>query len=157
MRSETIDFLRSLANSPSPSGFEQPAAQTYRNYTDAFADRVTTDVTGNVVAALNPDAPIRIMLAGHIDEIGFLIHHIGEDGLLHFSGIGSHDDVTAVGQRVWVHGKKRVAGVVGSRAFHLMTGEEKTKRPEIKKLWIDIGARSREEAEAVVREASLRP
>ncbi|MBM0206078.1 M20/M25/M40 family metallo-hydrolase [Micromonospora sp. STR1s_5] len=90
------------------------------------------------------------MLAGHIDEIGFLIHHIGEDGLLHFSGIGSHDDVTSVGQRVWVHGKKRIAGVVGSRAFHLLSPDEKTKRPEIKKLWIDIGAKSRKEAEELV-------
>ncbi len=151
MRPETIDFLRSLANSPSPSGFEQPAAHVYRDYTRTFADRVTTDVTGNAIAVLNPDAKIRVMLTGHIDEIGFLIHHIGDDGLLHFSGIGAHDDVTAVGQRVWVHGRKRLPGVVGSTAFHLMTPDEKTKRPEVKKLWIDIGARSREEAEAVVQ------
>ena len=151
MREQTLDFLRSLANAPSPSGFEQPAAQIYGSYTAAFADRVTTDVSGNAIAALNLDAKIRVMLTGHIDEIGFLVHHIGDDGLLYFSGIGSHDDVTAVGQRVWVHGKKRIPGVVGSPAFHLMTADEKTKRPQIKKLWIDIGARSREEAEAVVQ------
>ena len=151
MRAETLSFLESLANAPSPSGFEQPAAKVYRDYTAAFADRVTTDVTGNAIAAVNTDADIRVMLTGHIDEIGFLIHHIGQDGLLRFSGIGSHDDVTAVGQRVWVHGRKRVSGVVGSPAFHLMAADEKTKRPEIKKLWIDIGARSREQAEGPVR------
>jgi endoglucanase len=101
IRPETLRFLEALANSPSPSGFEQPAAQIYRAYTERFADEVRTDVTGNVIAVVNPNAPVRIMLAGHIDEIGFLVHHIGEDGLLHFSGIGGHDDVTAVGQRVW--------------------------------------------------------
>ncbi len=151
MRPETLEFLKALANSPSPSGFEQPAARIYRSYTEGFADQVRTDVTGNVIAVLNPDAKVRIMLAGHIDEIGFLIHHLGEDGLLHFSGIGGHDDVTAVGQRVWVHGRKRISGVVGSRPFHLMTADEKTKRPEIKNLWIDIGAQSRREAEELVQ------
>jgi putative aminopeptidase FrvX len=151
MRPQSLDILRALANAPSPSGYEQPAARVYREYTQSFADRVTTDVSGNVIAALNPDAPIRIMLAGHIDEIGFVIHFIGEDGLLHFGGIGGHDDVTPVGQRVWVHGKERVPGVVGSLAFHLQDAAEQSKRPQIKNLWIDIGATSRTEAEALVQ------
>jgi len=151
MRPETLEFIKSLANAPSPSGFEQPAAQIYRQYTERYADLVKADVTGNVIAALNPDAQVRIMLAGHIDEIGFLVHHIGDNGLLYFSGIGGHDDVTPVGQRGWGHGKTRIPGVVGSRALPLLSADEKTKRPEIKKLWIDIGAKSREEAEEVVR------
>jgi endoglucanase len=123
----------------------------YRDYTQDFADRVTTDVSGNVIAVINPEAPVRILLAGHMDEIGFVIHFIGDDGLLYFSGIGGHDDVTSVGQRVWVHGKERVPGVVGSHAFHLMDAEQKAKRPEIRNLWIDIGATSRAEAESSVR------
>jgi endoglucanase len=151
MRAASLDILQALANAPSPSGYEQPAARIYRKYTQGFADRVTTDVSGNVIAVLNPDAPIRIMLAGHMDEIGFLIHFIGEDGLLHFGGIGGHDDVTPVGQRVWVHGKGPIPGVVGSPAFHLLDAAEQSKRPEIKNLWIDIGATSRAEAEALVR------
>lgn len=151
MRPETLEFLSSLANAPSPSGFEQPAAQVFRTYTEAFADRVTTDVTGSVIAVLNPEASVRIMLAGHIDEIGFLIHYIGDDGLLYFSPIGAHDEVTPVGQRVWVHGRERLAGVVGTPAFHIQSEADKAKRPEIKNLWIDIGASSREEAESVVQ------
>jgi putative aminopeptidase FrvX len=151
MRPDTLDALKRLVNAPSPSGFEQPAAKVFRDYTEGFADRVTTDVMGNVIAVLNPDAQVRIMLAGHIDEIGFLIHFIGDDGLLYFSPIGGHDDVTPVGQRVWVHGRKRVPGVVGSVAFHLQTEEDKSKRPAIKDLWIDIGATSRADAEAVVQ------
>jgi endoglucanase len=146
-----LKFLEALANAPSPSGFEQAAAEVFRKYTAAFADQVTTDVTGNVIASVQPDAKVRIMLAGHIDEIGFLVHHIGEDGLLHFSPIGGHDDVTPVGQRVWVHGRERLPGVVGSKAFHLLDADEKKKRPEIKSLWVDIGAASRDEAEVFVR------
>src|SRR4051794_38186147 len=100
MRSESLEFLKALTSAASPSGYEGPAGAIYRDYTHAFADRVNTDVMGNVTAALNPDAPTRIMLAAHMDEIGFVIHFIGEDGLLHFGGIGGHDDVTPVGQRV---------------------------------------------------------
>jgi endoglucanase len=91
------------------------------------------------------------MLSAHMDEIGFVIHAIGEDGLLHFSPIGGHDDVVAVGQRVWVHGREMVPGVVGSPPFHLLSSAEKGVRPELKHLWIDIGATSREQAESVVR------
>jgi putative aminopeptidase FrvX len=151
MNPTSLQFLKALTAAPSPSGYEQPAARTYREYTQGFADRVTTDVTGNVTAALNPDAETRIMLAAHMDEIGFVIHFIGEDGLLYFGGIGGHDDVTAVGQRVWVHGRERVPGVVGSTAFALLGPAEQKKRPEIKSLWIDIGATSREQAQALVQ------
>jgi putative aminopeptidase FrvX len=151
MRPQSLEFLKALVNAPSPSGYEQPAARIYRDYTQNAADRVTTDVSGNVLAILNPDAPVRIMLAAHMDEIGFLVHYIGEDGLIHFSPIGGHDDVVPVGQRVWVHGRERVPGVVGSRAFHLLSPAEQSKRPEIKNLWVDIGASSRTEAESAVR------
>lgn len=151
MRPQALEFMKAVVGAPSPSGFEQAAAGVYRRYTQHFADRVDTDVSGNVVAVLNPDASTRIMLAAHMDEIGFLIHYIGENGLLYFSPIGAHDEVVPVGQRVWVHGRERVAGVVGSRAFHLLEESEKSQRPQIKSLWIDIGATSREEAAACVQ------
>ena len=59
------------------------------------------------------------MLAGHMDEIGFIIHHVGDDGLLYFKGIGGHDSVIPVGQRVWIHGRERVPGIIGRKAIHL--------------------------------------
>ena len=151
MQSSSLEFLTSLVSAPSPSGFEQPVARLYRDYTTPFADQVTTDVAGNVMAALNPDAPMKIMLAGHMDEIGFIVHHIGDDGLLYFSAIGGHDSTTLLGQRVWVHGKERLPGVVGRKAIHLLDPEELKEKPKMKDLWIDIGASSREEAEAVVQ------
>jgi putative aminopeptidase FrvX len=151
MLSSSLEFLTSLVTAPSPSGYEQPVARLYRDYTTLFADHVATDVAGNVMAALNPDAPMKVMLAGHMDEIGFIIHHIGDEGLLYFSAIGGHDSTTPLGQRVWVHGKEQVPGVVGRKAIHLLDPEELNRKPKMNDLWIDIGASSREEAEAVVQ------
>jgi endoglucanase len=151
MRRESLEFLQEIVNTPSPSGYEERAAEVYRNYTRLIADRVTTDVHGNVAAILNPDAAVRIMLAGHMDEIGFIIHYINDEGLLFFSGIGGHDSVIPVGQRVWVHGKERVPGVIGRKAVHLLEDEERKKKPELKDLWIDIGATSRAQVEDVIQ------
>jgi endoglucanase len=151
MPRQSIEFLEALVNAPSPSGFEQPVATLYRDRVGRYADHVTSDVHGNVLAVLNPDARMRIMLAGHMDEIGFVIHHISDEGLLQFSTIGGHDSVIPVGQMVWVHGRHRVAGAIGRKAIHLLNPDELKKKPEIQELWIDIGASSRIEAEAVVQ------
>ncbi|HZH98512.1 MAG TPA: hypothetical protein VEX38_06030, partial [Fimbriimonadaceae bacterium] len=104
MREESLQFLKDIVNVPSPSGYEEHAAEIYRAYTSPFADKIHTDVHGNVWAIANPDAEMKVMLAGHMDEIGFIIHFISDDGLLYFSTIGGHDSVIPVGQRVWVHG-----------------------------------------------------
>src|SRR5438105_3047461 len=125
MRAESLEFLKAIVNVPSPSGFEERAAEIYRNYTKKFADEVKTDVHGNVAAILNPKAEMKIMLAGHMDEIGFLVHYIGDDGLLYFSTIGGHDSAIPVGQRVWVHGKNSIPGIIGRKAIHLLKDEER--------------------------------
>lgn len=151
MRTESLDFLKNLVKAHSPSGYEQPAAAVYRAYTKAFADRVTTDVSGNVSAVLNPSASTKIMLAGHLDEIGFMVHHVSDEGLLYFSAIGGHDSTIPVGQLVWVHGSRKVAGVIGRKAIHLLDADERKKKPELHDLWIDIGASSKAEAEEIVQ------
>ncbi len=150
MRQQSLDFLRGIADAPSPSGYEQPAARLYRAYTEPFADAVTTDVHGSVSAVLHPGAAMRIMLAGHMDELGFIVHHIDETGQLHFRTIGGHDSAVAIGQRVWIHGRERIPGVIGRTAIHLQDETERKKKPEIKDMWIDIGATTRAEAEAAV-------
>ncbi len=150
MRQASLDFLKRIVDTPSPSGYEQPAARVYRAYTEPFADRVATDVHGNVTAVLNPGASMRIMLAGHMDELGFIVHHIDEGGQLHFRTIGGHDSAVAIGQRLWVYGRQRIAGVIGRTAIHLQDEAERKKKPEIKDMWIDIGASSRDEAAEVV-------
>ena len=146
MRPESLDFLKAIVNVPSPSGFEEKAAEVYRQYVRPIADEVRTDVHGNVYAILNPTAEMKIMLAGHMDEIGFIIHHIGDDGLLYFSGIGGHDSIIPVGQRVWIHTREgQVPGIIGRKAIHMLQEEERKKKPELRDLWIDIGASSKEQ------------
>jgi len=151
MRQESLNFLKDIVNTPSPSGYEEYAAEVYRKYTSSIADKVTTDVHGNVAAILNPAAEMKVMLAGHIDEIGFIVHHISDDGLIYFSGIGGHDSVIPVGQRVWIHGSERVPGVIGRKAVHLLDDDERKKKPELRDMWIDVGASSRAEVEAVIQ------
>ena len=150
MRPESLEFLKEIVNTPSPSGYEERAAEVYRTYTKPLADKITTDVHGNVMAILNPEAKVRVMLSGHMDEIGFIVHYISEEGLLYFSAIGGHDSAIAVGQRVWVHGKERTPGIIGRKPIHLLEAEERKKKPELHDLWIDIGATSRSDAEEMV-------
>ena len=137
MRAESLEFFKAIVNVPSPSGYEERAAEIYRQYTKPFAHEVKTDVHGNVAAIMNPNAKMKVMLAGHMDEIGFIIHFISDDGLLYFSGIGGHDSVIPVGQRVWVHGTSQVPGIIGRKAVHLLEEEERKKKPELRDLWID--------------------
>lgn len=150
MRVESLDFFKAIVNVPSPSGYEERAAEIFRSYTAEFADAQHTDVHGNAWAVANPDAEMKVMLAGHMDEIGFVIHYISDEGLLYFSGVGGHDSSIPIGQRVWVHGKERVAGIIGRKAIHLLDEDERKKKVQIHELWIDIGASNRAEAEAVV-------
>jgi putative aminopeptidase FrvX len=146
MRPESLEFLKAIVNAPSPSGYEERAAKIYREYTTTFADESRTDSHGNVYAILNPKAATRIMLSGHLDEIGFIVKYISDDGLVYFTRIGGHDTTIAVGQHVWVHGKLRVPGVIGRKPIHLMTSDERGKVPEFSDLWVDVGASTKAEA-----------
>ena len=140
---DALSFLKRLVETPSPSGFEEANAQHFRDYVAPFADEVHTDRHGNVIAAVNPKGETRIMLSGHIDEIGFLIHHIADEGFCYFRPIGGHDTVVIVGQRVVVHtAKGPVPGVIGKKPIHLLTPEEREKggKVEYHDLWIDLGA-----------------
>ncbi len=154
MREQSLQFLESLVLAASPSGFEREVAELYRDYVRPYAHRVTTDVMGNVTAIINPDGKLRFMYAGHMDEIGFIVHYIDQDGFLYFNSIGGTDVATEIGQRVWVHGQERVEGVIGRKAIQTFKASDMSQTPSFKDLWIDIGATSQEEAEAVVKVGS---
>jgi putative aminopeptidase FrvX len=151
MEEQALEFLKAIVSAPSPSGFEQPVAQLYRDYVAPFAHEVTTDIMGNVSAILNPKAEVRFMYAGHMDEIGFIVHHIDENGFLFFSTIGGTDVATEIGQRVWVHGHEPVLGVIGRKAIQAFKPAEFSETPSMQDLWIDIGVTSRAEAERIVQ------
>ncbi len=152
MERSALDFLQRLLETPSPSGFERPVQSIVREYAGAFADKVTTDLHGNVIAAMNPDAPLRVMFAGHCDQIGFLVQYIDNEGFLYVNPIGGWDPHNLVGQRmtVWTS-QGPVAGVIARKAIHLLTDEERKQAVKLKDLWIDIGCKDKAEAESLIR------
>jgi endoglucanase len=147
-RSKTRDiaFLERLLDAAGPSGFEVTAARAWREEAQKLADDVSIDVYGNSFASLNPAGKPRVMLAGHIDEIGLQITHVDEDGFLYVAEIGGWDPQVLVGQRVRVLTKAGgVIGVIGKKAIHLIEREERDKASKVKQLWVDVGASSRAE------------
>jgi len=152
MRNESMEFLRELVNTPSPSGYEGPARKVFRDYVAPYVDELRTDVHGNVIAVRNPQGRPRLMLAGHIDEIGFLVKYVSDEGYIHFSMVGGVDTSLIASHQVTVWSSKGpVPGVVGKIPVHLMDRNEKPKKVEMHKLWIDIGARNRNDAFRRVR------
>lgn len=149
---ETLQFLTRLLDTAGPSGFEAAPARVWRDEVAGFADTVRADVNGNSIAVVRPDGAPRLMLAGHIDEIGLQITHIDDEGYLYFGGIGGWDSQVLVGQRVVLQGPGGpVSGVIGKKAVHLMKREEMDKVSRITDLWIDIGATTRAEAAQRIR------
>ena len=143
-------FLARLLDAAGPSGFEVDAARLWRAEAETFADSVTTDVSGNTVATVNPEGRPRIMLAGHIDEIGLQVTHIDEDGFLYIAGIGGWDPQVLVGQRVKILGPPDgILGVVGKKAIHLQKVDQRKSASTIDQLWVDVGVGSAAEAEAL--------
>ncbi len=151
MDPKPLKFFEDLLSTPSPSGYEQAIQDVIRKYAKTFADTVTTDYHGNVIAAKNPDAPIRVMLAGHCDQIGLSVQYIDPEGFLYVIPLGGWDMVVLVGQKVLVWTKSGpINGVIGRKPIHLLSPDDRKKVPEITDLWVDIGAKSKEEAEALV-------
>lgn len=147
----SLKFLERLLKTCSPSGFENEAAAEFRGYLGSFCHKVSTDVLGNVIGVLNPDAPFKVMLAGHYDEIGFQIVNIGDDGLLNFRANGGIDRSTLPGTEVLIlTDAGKVPGIIGRKPIHLTKDEDRNKVGEIKDMWIDIGVESKKAAEQLV-------
>lgn len=152
MQESSVAFFKRLLALPGPSGYEAAPARAWREEAEAFADRVWADVAGNSFAMVNPDSEPRVMLAGHIDEIGLMVNHIDDDGFLYFSAIGGWDPEIIVGQRVEVLTRQGpLPGLVGKKAIHLMEKEDRDRPSRVKDLWIDIGARDGADARERVR------
>lgn len=152
MNPSALDFFRKLLETPSPSGYENPAQQLVRDYVKDFADEVRTDLHGNVIVAKNAAAPFRVMLAGHCDQIGLIVQHVDDEGFLYVRPIGGWDPIILVGQRmtVWTEAGP-IFGVIARKPIHLLNEEEKKQVPKMKDLWLDIGAANKDEALKMVR------
>jgi len=151
MEKERLEFLRRCMETVCPSGYEEGISRVWREEADRFADRTWADVHGNAFAVVNEGGTPRVMLAGHADEIGLMITYIDENGFLSFSGIGGWDMQVLPGQRVRVQGKAgELIGVIGRKPIHLLQEEERKKVVRMEDLWIDIGAKDKEDAEELV-------
>ncbi len=151
METTALDFLKRLLETPSPSGYEERIQKVVREYVTSFADEVRTDLHGNLVAVRNPQAPLRVMLAGHCDQIGFLVQYIDSEGFLWIQPVGGWDAQVLIGQKmtVWPQGEP-ISGVVARKPIHLLTDEERKQVPKLKDLWLDIGAKDKEQAASLV-------
>lgn len=140
------EFLKDLLATPSVSGYEEAIQRKALAFGKKFAHTQLTDPSGNAISVVNPKAEHKILLCGHIDEIGFVVTHIDDSGRLHLTGAGGVRPRLYVGSPVQVwHGESMVSGVVATSSDLL-----KKDKVEASDLLVDIGAASKEEAAQVV-------
>lgn len=143
------EFLEELLVTPSPTGFESAGQKVWTNYVEQYSDELQTDAYGSAVAKLNTSFDvITVMLEAHCDEIGMIVQHITDKGFVHVNKLGGSDSTIARAKRVNIHNKRGVvSGVVGNTAIHLQDKKNGGgDQPAWKDVYIDIGAKSREEA-----------
>ena len=152
MEKSAKKFFQQILETPSPSGYEQPVQALVREYVADFADEVKTDLHGNVIACCNPGTPLRVMFAGHADQIGLLVTHINDDGFIYTNTIGGWDPQQLIGQRMTIHTDDGpVPAVIARKPIHLLDQDERKQVVKTKDMWLDIGAKNKKEAAKIVR------
>jgi endoglucanase len=152
MQENAHKFLQQLLETPSPSGYEAPIQSVVREYAAEFADEVSTDVHGNVIACKNPDAPLKLMFAGHCDQIGLLVTQIEDSGFIYTQTIGGWDPVQLVGQRMTIWSEQGpIPAIIARKPIHLLKDEERKQTVKQEDLWLDIGAHDKAEASSLIR------
>ena len=142
------DFFFELLKTPSPSGGEVAIQRKVEQFVEPFAEELRIDLHGNLIAGINTEAERRVMIAGHCDQVGLVVHTIDSGGYIYFEPIGGADPGVLLGARVNIHTREGdVPGVVGKKAKHLQTKSEKDDVPDLEDMWIDVGAKDRRDAE----------
>lgn len=143
------DLLNKICTTPGAPGFEQKVRELVINEVKDLVDEVEVDNMGNVYAIKRGTGDKRVMIGAHMDEIGFIVTHIDDNGFIRFHTLGGFDPKTLTAQRVIIHGKEDVIGVMASKPIHVMTAEERNKVAKIKDYFIDTGL-SVDEVKALV-------
>jgi putative aminopeptidase FrvX len=152
MEASAKKFFQNILETPSPSGYEQPVQQLVREYAKSFADEINTDFHGNVIVGCNVDAPLRVMFAGHADQIGLLVTHISDQGFIYTNTIGGWDPQQLIGQRMTIYtASGSVPAVISRKPIHLLDQDERKQVVKLKDMWLDIGAKNKEEAGEIVK------
>lgn len=152
---ETLTMLKDLTDANGIPGNEREVREVFEKYISAYADEVTTDNLGSSIAEKVGDGNgPKIMVAGHLDEVGFMVTRIDKKGFIYFQTVGGWWNQVMLAQRVTIMGLDgNVTGIIGSKPPHVLTPEARKKPYAIKDMFIDIGASSKEEAE----EFGIRP
>lgn len=142
-----MEFLEKYINNASPTGFEWPGQKIWLEYVKPYVDTHMVDTYGTVVGVINPDAPYKVVIEAHADEISWFVHYITDDGLIYVRRNGGSDHQIAPSKRVVIHTEKGpVPGVFGWPAIHVRKSD-KEETPKTTNIFIDCGARSKEEVE----------
>ena len=146
-----LSLIKELCCLDGVSSAEDAVREFIRAKAEPYADWTRTDVMGNLIVFKKGERATghKLMLTAHMDEVGFIINDITDDGYLKFAAVGGLDRRVVIGKKVRI-GDKKVPGVVGLKAYHLVTAEEEKTVPKLDDMYIDIGAKDREAAEALV-------
>lgn len=153
MEKERLDFLMELLQTPSPSSDEVEIQKKWMKYVQPFADEIRTDNAGNAIGVLNEEAPFKVLLAGHCDEIALIINRIDDQGYLYVEKMGGINPKAAIGMKVTILGyQKSITGVIGVNAQHHggIKGDF-----DLEDLFIDCGATTKKEIEQYVQIGDL--
>jgi len=150
MHNLDLKLLKRISETPGAPGFEKHIRNLILHEVREWVDECSIDNMGNVIAKVKGKDPKKVMLAAHMDEIGFIVNHIDDQGFIRFVPLGGFDPKTLTSQRVTVHGKKNLIGVMGTKPIHMMSEEEKRKMVKTEDFFIDMGMK-KEEVEQYVQ------
>ena len=149
LKKTSLDFLENYLNNASPTGYESEGQKIWMDYVKPYVDTFITDTYGTAVGVINPDAPFKVVIEGHADEISWYVNYITDDGLIYVIRNGGSDHQIAPSKRVNIHTKKGIVkGVFGWPAIHTRN-RAKEESPKIDNLFIDIGCSKKEEVDAM--------
>ncbi len=142
-------LLNTICTTPGAPGFEQRVRELVIKEVTPLVDEVQVDNMGNVYAIKRGKGDKKVMIGAHMDEIGFIVTHIDDNGFIRFHTLGGFDPKTLTAQRVLIHGKKDIIGVMSSKPIHVMSPEERNKVAKTKDYFIDTGLTAEEVKEIV--------
>ncbi|MBY5957777.1 M42 family metallopeptidase [Membranicola marinus] len=134
-----FELLKKISECPGAPGFEQPIRSLILEHLDGIVDEVRMDSMGSIIARIHGKSEDPVMVTAHMDEIGFIVTHIDDQGFIRFHTLGGFDPKTLTSQRVIVHGKEDVIGIMGTKPIHIMNPEDRKKAPKIEDYFIDTG------------------
>ena len=145
-----IKLLKEITETPGAPGREQRIREIVQRELKNAADEILTDNMGNMTVVKKGRKDKKVMVAAHMDEIAFIVTHIDDRGFIRFHTLGGFDPKTLTSQRVWIHGKKDIPGVIGCKPLHIMSAEERTKMVPATDYFVDAGM-SKKEVEKIVQ------